>query len=137
MSRDLVFHIQRFSIHDGPGIRTTVFLKGCAMECFWCHNPEGRHPYQELQYFATRCIACGECVRICPSHAHELANGVHTFLRERCTTNGACVDVCCSGALEMNGRIMSADEVMFEVLQDKPFYDSSGGGVFSTGPFFQ
>ena len=133
MSRDLVFHIQRFSIHDGPGIRTTVFLKGCAMECFWCHNPEGRHPYQELQYFATRCIACGECVRVCPSHAHELANGVHTFLRERCTTNGACVDVCCSGALEMNGRIMSADEVMFEVLQDKPFYDNSGGGVTLSG----
>ena len=133
MSRDLVFHIQRFSIHDGPGIQTTVFLKGCDMECFWCHNPEGRHPYQELQYFATRCIACGECVRVCPTHAHVLTDGVHTFLRDLCTTHGACVDVCCSGALEMNGRIMSVDEVMFEVLQDKPFYENSGGGVTLSG----
>jgi len=133
MSKDLVFHIQRFSIHDGPGIRTTIFLKGCAMECFWCHNPEGRHPYQELQYFASKCIACGECVRVCPSHAHELVDGVHSYLRDRCTTNGACVDVCCSGALEMNGQNMSVDVVMNEVLQDKPFYDTSGGGVTLSG----
>lgn len=133
MSKDLVFHIQRFSIHDGPGIRTTVFLKGCAMGCFWCHNPEGRHPYQELQYFASRCIACGECVRVCPSHAHELANGIHTFHRDRCTTHGACVEVCCSGALELNGRLLSVDEVMFDVLQDKPFYDNSGGGITLSG----
>jgi len=133
MSKDLVFHIQRFSIHDGPGIRTTVFLKGCAMQCFWCHNPEGRHPYRELQYYASRCIACGECVRVCPSNAHELSQGVHTFFRERCTTNGACVDVCCSGALEMNGREMSVEEVLDEILQDKPFYTSSGGGVTLSG----
>jgi pyruvate formate lyase activating enzyme len=133
MSKDLVFHIQRFSIHDGPGIRTTIFLKGCALGCFWCHNPEGRHPFLELQYFPSRCIACGECVRVCPSSAHEIADGVHQFLRDRCTTHGACVDVCCSGALEMNGRIMTADDVMREILQDRAFYLSSGGGVTLSG----
>lgn len=133
MSKDLVFHIQRFSIHDGPGIRTTVFLKGCAMACFWCHNPEGRHPRLEVQYFPDRCIACGECVNVCPHNAHDLVGGVHHFVRERCKTHRACVDVCCSGALEMNGRIMSVDEVMSEVLPDKPFYENSRGGVTLSG----
>jgi pyruvate formate lyase activating enzyme len=133
MTSDLVFNIQRFSIHDGPGIRTTVFLKGCALACFWCHNPEGRHPFRELQYFSDRCISCGECVRVCPSGAHELRSGAHYFVRERCTTHGACVDACCSGALEMNGRIMTSDEVVNEVLQDTPFYLASGGGVTLSG----
>ncbi|MDH3251338.1 MAG: glycyl-radical enzyme activating protein, partial [Ignavibacteria bacterium] len=112
---------------------TTVFVKGCAMGCFWCHNPEGRHPYRELQYFADRCISCGECVRVCPTQAHELHNGVHHFLRERCRTSGECVEVCCSGALEMNGREMDVDEVMEEVVQDRLFYQNSGGGVTISG----
>jgi pyruvate formate lyase activating enzyme len=103
------------------------------MGCFWCHNPEGRHPYRELQYFADRCISCGECVRVCPTQAHELHDGVHHFLRERCRTSGECVDVCCSGALEMNGREMTVDEVMEEVLQDRLFYQNSGGGVTISG----
>jgi pyruvate formate lyase activating enzyme len=133
MQRDLVFHIQRFSLHDGPGIRTTVFVKGCAMGCFWCHNPEGRHPYRELQYHADRCISCGECVRVCPTQAHELRDGMHYFLRESCRTSGKCVDVCCSGALEINGREMSVDEVVNEVLQDRSFYQNSGGGVTVSG----
>jgi len=131
--KDLVFHIQRFSLHDGPGIRTTVFVKGCAMGCFWCHNPEGRHPYRELQFFPERCISCGECVRVCPTHAHELHAGEHLFHRERCRTSGLCVEVCCSGALEMNGREMSVEEVMSEVLPDRPFYTSTGGGVTISG----
>ncbi len=133
MQRDLVFHIQRFSLHDGPGIRTTVFLKGCAMGCFWCHNPEGRHPYRELQYHADRCISCGECVLVCPTQAHELRDGVHLFHRELCRASAECVDACCSGALEMNGREMRVDDVMKEVLQDSLFYQNSGGGVTVSG----
>jgi pyruvate formate lyase activating enzyme len=131
--KDLVFHIQRFSLHDGPGIRTTVFVKGCAMGCFWCHNPEGRHPYRELQYFSDRCISCGECVRVCPTHAHQMHDGVHHFERERCRSSGACVEVCCSGALEMIGREMTVEEVMREILADRPFYETSGGGVTISG----
>ena len=129
----LVFHIQRFSIHDGPGIRTTVFLKGCALECFWCHNPEGRHAYPELRYFPERCIACGSCIQACPHSAHTLEAGVHTFLRERCEGTGACVATCFSEALQTDGRRMTVGEVMSEVIADRPFYESSGGGVTLSG----
>jgi pyruvate formate lyase activating enzyme len=129
----MVFHIQRFSIHDGPGIRTTVFLKGCALECFWCHNPEGRHAYPEVRYFPERCIACGSCVAACPHSAHLLEDGVHTFLRERCGGAGACIDTCFSEALQMSGRLMSVGEVMTEVIADRPFYETSGGGVTLSG----
>jgi pyruvate formate lyase activating enzyme len=129
----MVFHIQRFSLHDGPGIRTTVFLKGCALECFWCHNPEGRHAYPEVRYFSDRCIACGSCVAACPHAAHTLEAGVHTFLRERCEGSGACVETCFSEALQMNGRVMTVAGVIDEVIADRPFYESSGGGVTLSG----
>ncbi len=128
-----VFQIQRFSIHDGPGIRTTVFLKGCTLRCFWCHNPEGRSPFPEVQYFATRCIACGACVEACPNSAHELQGGMHRFLRERCRVSGKCVESCYSQALQINGRQMTVGQVMGEILPDRPFYDSSGGGVTLSG----
>lgn len=129
----MVFHIQRFSIHDGPGIRTTVFLKGCVLECFWCHNPEGRHTCPEVRYFPERCIACGSCVTACPNSAHSLEDGVHTFLRDRCEGTGACVETCFAEALQMNGRLMTVREVMDEVAADRPFYGSSGGGVTLSG----
>lgn len=130
---DVVFNIQRYSLHDGPGIRTTVFLKGCSMRCFWCHNPEGQHPEPELRYVPERCIACAQCVIACPNHAHEMHDGVHVFLREKCDLNGTCVEACCSRALQMEGRVMTADQVMDEILPDKPFYQSSGGGVTLSG----
>jgi pyruvate formate lyase activating enzyme len=129
----MVFHIQRFSLHDGPGIRTTVFLKGCVLECFWCHNPEGRNAFPEIRYFPERCIACGSCVSACPHSAHVLDNGVHTFLRGRCQESGVCVDTCFAQALQMNGRLMTVDEVMNDVIADIPFYLSSGGGVTLSG----
>ena len=130
---DIVFNIQRFSLHDGPGIRTTVFLKGCSMRCFWCHNPEGQHPEPELRYFPERCIACGQCVIACPNHAHEMHDGAHVFLRDNCELSGKCVETCYPRALQMEGRMMTVGEVMEEILPDKPFYESSGGGVTLSG----
>jgi pyruvate formate lyase activating enzyme len=129
----VVFNIQRFSLHDGPGIRTTVFLKGCTLSCFWCHNPEGQQAAPELRYYSDRCIACGHCVDACPHHAHELSGGVHTFVRERCDFAAQCVASCHSRALETEGRSMSVAEVMDEILPDRPFYELSGGGVTLSG----
>ena len=128
-----VFNIQRFSIHDGPGIRTTVFLKGCTLACFWCHNPEGRHTYPEIQFFPERCITCGECVWVCPHSAHEIRDGVHVFHRDLCQNHGACAEACCAQALQLAGQVMSVAQVMEEVLRDRPFYESSGGGVTLSG----
>ena len=128
-----VFNIQRFSIHDGPGIRTTVFLKGCALNCFWCHNPEGRRTTLELQFFPDRCTACGACVEVCPNSAHEFIDDVHIFHRELCESTGACVDTCYPQALQMNGEIMTVEQVMEEVLRDRAFYENSGGGVTLSG----
>ena len=132
-SAGTVFHIQRFSIHDGPGIRTTVFLQGCALSCFWCHNPEGSTTHPVLQFYADRCTACGACVQACPHHAHEFRDDVHLFHRERCVTEGACVESCFSQALLLTGRSMTVAEVMAEVLQDTAFYERSGGGVTLSG----
>lgn len=129
----VVFNVQRFSLHDGPGIRTTVFLKGCTLHCFWCHNPEGQHAAPEVRYYPDRCIACGQCVDACPHHAHALVDGVHTFDRERCESAARCVAVCNARALETEGRRMSVAEVMAEILPDRPFYELSGGGVTLSG----
>jgi pyruvate formate lyase activating enzyme len=128
-----VFNIQRFSIHDGPGIRTAVFLKGCALSCFWCHNPEGRRTSPELQFFPDRCMACRACVEACPHSAHEFIGDVHIFHREQCETTGSCVDTCYGQALQLNGEIMTVEQVMEEVLRDRAFYENSGGGVTLSG----
>lgn len=128
-----VFHIQRFSVHDGPGIRTTVFLKGCALECFWCHNPEGQRASPEIRYFPDQCIACGSCAAACPRGAHLFPDGLHTFLRERCDGTGACVSGCFARALQVSGLRMTVGEVIGEVAADRPFYESSGGGVTLSG----
>ena len=129
----LVFDIQRFSVHDGPGIRTTVFLKGCSLRCFWCHNPEGLRPRVELEYFPFRCIGCGECVAACQEGAQQLNNGQRTFERELCTTCGRCVERCYADALALAGREMTAAQVIEEVLRDRAFYQASGGGVTLSG----
>ncbi len=129
----VVFNIQRFSVHDGPGIRTTVFLKGCGLSCFWCHNPEGRHPFPEIQFFPDRCIACRACVEACPHAAHEFVGDVHVFHRDRCEVSGTCVETCYSRALQVDGSPMGVDEVLEEILHDRPFYEASGGGVTLSG----
>lgn len=133
MIRGTVFDIQRFSVHDGPGIRSTVFLKGCSLRCFWCHNPEGIRPQPEIQFEPEKCIGCGECVLVCPQGAQHLDGTQRIFERDRCDACGQCVETCYAGALSLVGRAMSVEDVLAEVMQDRAFYDSSGGGVTLSG----
>ena len=128
-----VFNIQRFSTHDGPGIRTTIFLKGCPLHCFWCHNPEGIKPRLEVQYNPSRCILCGECVQICQQQAHEITDGLHAYHRDLCVQCYECIEGCCAIAMEIAGKETTVDEVMAEVLRDRPFYETSRGGVTISG----
>lgn len=139
MNRGTVFDIQRFSIHDGPGIRTTVFLKGCPLRCQWCHNPEGRPAEPAISFVAARCAGCGMCLTTCPNHAHRIEAGQHILDRARCTACGDCAAACCTGALERIGRTLTVDDVLTVVRRDRPFYDTSGGGMTLSGgePTFQ
>lgn len=134
-----VFDIQLFSIHDGPGIRTTVFLKGCPFRCRWCHNPEAWTREPSLSYSAACCIACRACVEVCPNDVHSFPDGVHTLDRQKCTVCGRCADACPATALEVAGRTMTVDEVMARVSRDLEFYKNSGGGMTLSGgePFYQ
>jgi glycyl-radical enzyme activating protein len=129
----LVFDIQRFCIHDGPGIRTTVFLKGCPLDCAWCHNPESKAFHPELFYTPHLCIGCGKCVDDCPAGAHAMADKMHVFDRSRCVSCLKCVERCPSRALEAAGREMTVEEVIAEVERDRVFYDESGGGMTISG----
>jgi pyruvate formate lyase activating enzyme len=133
----LVFDIQRFSIHDGPGIRTTVFLKGCPLACPWCHNPESQASTPELMLWPGRCIACEACLAACSHGAisievHARERRIVTDLA-RCRLCAECVDACYAGAREIVGRTMTVGEVMLEVQRDVAFYDQSGGGVTFSG----
>ena len=129
----MVFDIQKFSIHDGPGIRTTVFMKGCPLSCRWCHNPESKRRTPQLSFIPERCIGCGFCFERCPQHAHLMTEEGHVLDRNLCRECGACTEECYAEALEMVGREMTVDEVMTEVLKDKPFYETSGGGMTLSG----
>lgn len=133
MAQGLVSDIQRFSIHDGPGIRTTVFFKGCNLRCFWCHNPETLRPRPELQIILDRCLGCGRCFTACPQGAHSLVDGERAFQREACTACGKCAESCYAQALVLVGRYMSAEEVMAVALRDRVFYRESGGGITLSG----
>ncbi|MHC1785735.1 MAG: glycyl-radical enzyme activating protein [Christensenellales bacterium] len=135
----LIFDIQRFSTQDGPGIRTTVFLQGCTLHCQWCHNPEGIPARPVLRWFQSRCILCGACERVCPNGVHRIEGGRHLIDRSRCRQCGACVKACPTGALRLSSREMSGEDVMRTVLEDRPFYRQSGGGLTISGgePLFQ
>ncbi len=128
-----IFDIERFAIHDGPGIRTTVFLKGCPLHCLWCHNPEGISRQPQLVFTPLRCIGCGHCLVVCPQGAHQLLDGRHLIDRERCRACGACAEGCYAGALELAGRQVTVAEVLEEVLRDRAFYETSGGGMTLSG----
>jgi len=131
--KGITFNIQRFSTEDGPGIRTTVFLKGCPLCCAWCHNPEGLSPRPELMWYDVRCIGARDCLSACPEDALELTPQGMRIDRERCTACGACADACPAGALEVIGREWTPEELFAEVDKDTVFYETSSGGVTLSG----
>jgi pyruvate formate lyase activating enzyme len=125
MLHGLIFNIQRFSIHDGPGIRTTVFLKGCPATCWWCHNPESQSVHPEIMVREGRCLRCGACAEVCPDGLHRAA--------VCCLHCGRCAEACPTGARLLAGTRMGVDEVLAEALRDSVFYRESGGGVTFSG----
>lgn len=131
--KTLITDIQRFSLSDGDGIRTTVFFKGCNMNCTWCHNPETIKTERELMFYETKCIGCGKCFAACPTGAQQVKDGKHIIDRAKCINCGKCADVCYAEALVMCGKEMSVEDVMFQVRQDKAYYDNSNGGVTLSG----
>ncbi|NQS91710.1 MAG: glycyl-radical enzyme activating protein [Chloroflexi bacterium] len=133
MTNGLIFDIKRFSIHDGPGIRSTVFLKGCPLSCSWCHNPESQSFKPELVFRPERCLVCGECVDVCPHGSAQLVDGIIQQDRALCQINGACVEVCYPGAREIIGTEVNPQEVLEELIKDEVFYQESGGGVTFSG----
>lgn len=127
MNKPLVLNIQKYSIHDGPGIRTTVFFKGCPLACRWCHNPESQRYPRELMFHQDRCVGCGSCAQVCPCGAALPLD------REACQACGACVDACAHDAREWAGRTYEIRDLVRELEKDRMFYDQSGGGVTLSG----
>jgi pyruvate formate lyase activating enzyme len=133
MTSGIVFDLRRYSIHDGPGIRTAVFFKGCPLACKWCHNPEGISFQPELLFRANRCILCEDCLPVCPTGSIRREQDTIRIDRQRCRVNGACAAACPADALEVAGREWTVDQVLDAVERDRAFYKGSGGGVTFTG----
>ena len=133
-----VTEIQRFCMHDGPGIRTVVFLKGCPLRCAWCHNPETQFAKREILFYPKKCIGCSACAYVCPNGAHNITDTEHIFNRKLCTGCEKCIEACCSKALAASSEIMTTDEVFAEIEKDRAFYGENGGVTLSGGePFMQ
>lgn len=129
----LISDIQRFSLHDGPGIRTTVFLKGCPLNCKWCHNPETQISKPQLSFSADKCLNCFKCVEVCPTGAHYIKDEQHKVNFSTCELSGECVSVCPNDALKIIGKENSVNETLETVLRDKEYYKNSGGGLTISG----
>jgi pyruvate formate lyase activating enzyme len=128
-----ILHLQRLSTEDGPGIRTTVFFKGCPLRCTWCHNPEAISSLAQTEWFATRCIGCDTCLSVCPNHCLVRTDSGLSIDRSRCEGCGKCAEACPAGALELLGKKVSVDELLAELLKDQAYYEKSGGGVTLSG----
>ena len=135
----IVFDVKRYTLHDGPGIRAAIHLKGCPLFCWWCHNPESRLTMPQVLFRGERCIACGACVDACPKGAVSLSAGALLTDPDLCSGVGACADTCPSGAKELCGKETSVDDVMTQILKERIFFDQSGGGVTLSGgePLYQ
>ena len=124
----ILMDVKRMAVHDGPGLRTTLFLKGCPLRCLWCHNPEGQSVRPQTAWYEKKCVGCGACVRVCPQGcAHDLSD------REKCTACGRCASVCPTGARKLYGRAVTVEEALAIALEDRPFYGHTGGVTLSGG----
>lgn len=128
-----VFDLQRFALHDGPGIRTTIFLKGCPLDCIWCHNPESKKAKPQLGFLEKKCVYCGKCQQVCPKGVHNIQENRHEISFSECALCGKCVDACLNKALKIFGRKMTSDELLKTVVKDRDFYQRSGGGLTVSG----
>ncbi len=129
-----LFNIQRFSIHDGPGVRTTVFFKGCNLKCRWCHNPESIHKENQIEFYPEKCIGCGACYQVCPNGVHFLDEaGEHQMDRSKCNGCLLCAQTCYSNALAGVGQNVDVSYLLKSIMEDKPYYDNSSGGVTFSG----
>ncbi len=135
----LVTNIQRFSVHDGPGIRTTIFFKGCPLECIWCQNPETIKPFPELIRDSKKCIQCGICVNVCVNKCFHWLNNEISFQSDSCNQCWDCIELCTTGSLQKSSNLFSSDEILNIAMRDYEFYKHSGGGITLSGgePFFQ
>jgi pyruvate formate lyase activating enzyme len=133
MKKAMIFNIQRFSIQDGPGIRSTVFFKGCPLECYWCSNPESQGEFPEITHRSTLCNACGKCLTVCDKKALSVNSNKITIDRQACNNCAKCVETCVYGALNIMGKLMTLEEVLSEITRDIDFYKQSDGGITASG----
>ena len=128
-----IFDIKHFAVHDGPGIRTTLFLKGCPLKCVWCHNPESISPKPQLSFLVNKCVGCRKCEEVCAHGVHIFENNSHTLIRENCVSCGKCEKACYAGAITLYGKDATLAEVVNELVEDAEFYGDKGGVTLSGG----